>query len=742
MNAIELEDIRFSYDGGATWALDGVTLAIAQGERVCVTGANGSGKSTLARLMAALAAPDEGVVRLLGKQVFDDQGAHANVYRSARRHIGAVFQNPEDQIVTTVLEDDVAFGPENLGMSHDVMSTAIDSSLSAVDMNARRSADPTRMSGGEQQRIAIADMLAMNAQVLILDEPTAMLDPDARADVMHILDELQQRGVTVVLVTHHADETAGADRVIRLQDGRVVEDDDTAVNAATKETQALASAAALPTHTPSGTDSADTIINVQDVSFGYDSPVLDHLSFEVKRGEIVAMMGPNGAGKTTLARLLCALATPSSGSIAIDGIPVATNGSKASRRDRERLRSEVGYVMQHPERQLFAATVAEDVAFGPRNQHLDETEVQSRVQEALETLHISHLADRSPFELSGGQQRLAAIAGVIACHPRVLVMDEPTAGLDTDATACIHTLIRTLQSQGTTVVFISHSESEAHEVADRILTLEPVQKAAAVAATPTSKDPHHSPIAALDPRVTLVATLVLMFSAFAITNAAQLACAAVLTVLVVALSHTNPLQLLKSVRLLLAMFVVCGLLNVFFVRSGTPLTHLGPIVITDDGIATALLYACRFALVVILGAVFLRCVTPTAITDAFAALLKPLHVFGVHTQEIALVMSLALRFIPTLGDEARSIIDAQAARGGTVETGALTQRVKALCAIVVPVFAGALRHADNLSLALDARCYEEGIQRTHWRVLRLTWRDALAIIVVALYIATLVLLRL
>ena len=196
--AVELHDIRFTYDSGATWALDGVNLTIRQGERVCLAGPNGSGKSTLSRIIAGLAAPDAGHVTLLGNNVFDDAGAHADAYRSARHGIGAVFQHPEDQIVTTVTEDDVAFGPENLAIAHDDIDMRIAMSLDAVDMSGQREADPTRMSGGQQQRVAIAGMLAMNPEILVLDEPTAMLDPQGRADIMHILDELQQHGTTIM----------------------------------------------------------------------------------------------------------------------------------------------------------------------------------------------------------------------------------------------------------------------------------------------------------------------------------------------------------------------------------------------------------------------------------------------------------------------------------------------------------------------------------------------------------------
>lgn len=207
---------------------------------------------------------------------------------------------------------------------------------------------------------------------------------------------------------------------------------------------------------------------------------------------------------------------------------------------------------------------------------------------------------------------------------------------------------------------------------------------------------------------------------------------------IAAAGRINVGRLAASVRVFLALFVFCGLLNIFFVRTGTTVASLGPIPITDDGIRIAILYACRFAVVIVIGAMFLASTTPTAMTDAFESLLSPFARFGLHTQETALVMSLALRFLPTLGMETKAIIDAQSARGGSVETGSFVVRIKAMVAVVVPVFAAAIRHADNLSLALDARCYEEGATRTHWRVMRVTGMDVTVAIVVLVYLVALV----
>lgn len=787
IDAAILTDIRFSYDGGASWALNEVNLTIHAGEYVCLTGPNGSGKSTLARLIAGLSAPDAGHITLLGHDVFNsdgDAGANPTEYRAARRNIGAVFQNPEDQLVTTISEDDVAFGPENLGTDRSEIGRRIDESLTQVDMTAHRYDDPTRMSGGQQQRIAIAGMLAMHPSMLILDEPTAMLDPVARAEVMRILDELHQRGTTIVHVTHHDDEAARADRIVRIDEGTIVSNirhDAALSNTRWSETGIMPSRELATEHTRQSLQPAIVIDHLTYQYPGSDAPAICDLSLTVNAGETVAIMGANGAGKSTLARLICALDQPNEGSITVANIPVATDQHThnsqhrrsprmLNRKQRETLRRTVGFVMQHPERQLFADTVADDVAYGPRNQRLNETEISARVHDALQLLHIEHLADRSPFSLSGGQQRLVAIAGVIACRPSILVMDEPTASLDETATARIHELIQTLHKQGVTVLIVTHSLDEAHAVADRIITIgETIGTAIGTQATAGNRHKHtavpnatvhemkaetnipeantvHSHrsniVTQLDPRAKMVTFLVLMFTAFAINTPAQLALGAIMVGAIIAAGRLNPLRLLASVHMFLAMFIVMGALNIFFVRTGNMLIQLGPIPITDDGITIAILYALRFALVIILGAILMQTTTPTELTDGFGSLLSPLRHLGMHTQEIALVMSLALRFLPTLGAEAKAIADAQAARGGSIETGSLTARLQAMTALCVPMFAGAIRHADNLSLALDARCYEEGIHRTRWHALHVKPVDIMFCAITGTYVVGLVVLGL
>lgn len=313
-----------------------------------------------------------------------------------------------------------------------------------------------------------------------------------------------------------------------------------------------------------------------------------------------------------------------------------------------------------------------------------------------------------------------------------------------------------------TILLISHSQDEVDELADRTIILgKPAKRADSKESTESTvkatceEEPDAEPsvdaagsdtatvgerrtlLERLDPRVGMLSALALMFSAFAIGSFWQLLLAVVFTGVIAAAGRINVGRLAASVRVFLALFVFCGLLNIFFVRTGTTVASLGPIPITDDGIRIALLYACRFAVVIVIGAMFLASTTPTAMTDAFESLLSPFARFGLHTQETALVMSLALRFLPTLGVETKAIIDAQSARGGSVETGSFVVRIKAW-------WRSSCRSSpqhpsrDNLSLALDARCYEEGATRTHWRVMRVTGMDVAVAIVVLVYLVALV----
>lgn len=491
---VRLAHVTLRY--GDSLALDDVTLEVCRGERVCVLGANGSGKSTLASVICGLLAPDEGDVELAGHAVCTGGMPDLAAYRDARRQLGLVFQNPDDQIVTSVVADDVAFGPENLGVPRAQIAARVARELRRVAMEKYAHADPSRLSGGQRQRVCIAGALAMEPAVLVLDEPSSLLDVRGRAAIMRVMGRLAAAGATLVHVTHFMDEALAADRVIVMQRGHVAlegtpDEVFAAKNAqviealglempfgarlaaALRQAEATSGAIAAP-GAPSDEKPAapapaaePPAILARDLGFSYGpgAQALDGVSLEVPVRATTAIVGQTGSGKSTLLRLLCGLETADAGSLTVCGINAAT------KRGRRQVRRAVGYVMQHPERQLFAQTVAEDVAFGPRNQGLSAAEVERRVAHALDLVGLADRRDASPFELSGGQQRLAAIAGVLAMEPELLVLDEPTAGLDPRGRARLRALMADLAAHGVTLLQVTHSMEDAAR-ADHVVVLD------------------------------------------------------------------------------------------------------------------------------------------------------------------------------------------------------------------------------------------------------------------------------
>lgn len=554
---IDLSDVRFSYDGKAP-ALAGVSAHVNAGEFVCILGGNGSGKSTLAKHMNALLLPDQGTVTVDGMSTADAECTYL-----IRQTAGMVFQNPDDQLVSTLVEDDVAFGPENLGIQLPELRERVTRALADVGLAGFERKETHALSGGQKQRVAIAGVLAMNPRILILDEASAMLDPRGRAGLMRVCRELHERGFTIVMITHFMEEAAQADRVIVLESGKVVcdgspahvllqedllrrlnldvpfathlshalrtagvavaptVDDDAlaaeilslakdslfagAASAAGQDVPANAGdavdgaqtddaavdGAAGETTDDTAADCADAVIRFEDVSFTYDpseakrkrtpaqrqadwgnSPdsiwALSDVSFAVKSGEFLGIAGHTGSGKSTLVQHMNGILKPTRGRVMVRGLDMADKRSEAE------LRGTVGVVFQYPEHQLFAETVYKDVAFGPRNLGLSDDEVDERVHRALSRvgLDFDAVSQKSPFELSGGQQRRVAFAGILAMEPSVLVLDEPAAGLDPAGRRSFLQLIARLHKQeGLTVVMVSHNMDDLAAMCDRVLVM-------------------------------------------------------------------------------------------------------------------------------------------------------------------------------------------------------------------------------------------------------------------------------
>lgn len=544
---IECRGISFSYDGAAK-ALDGIDLNIEDGEFFCILGGNGSGKSTFAKHLNALLQPDAGTVRINGMDASDPELVY-----DIRSTAGMVFQNPDDQLVATLVEDDVAFGLENLGVPSAQIAQRVREALKGVGLVGFERHETHALSGGQKQRVALAGVLAMEPRVLILDEASSMLDPRGRKGLMKACRALHDRGMTIVMITHFMEEAAEADRIAVFQAGRVAmlgtpeeiltRADELAelnldmpascrlgmalrakgvpVHAQVREVDMVAEVAQTYAER-SGADIAgqssvsqleiadgtvpvdnednasEPVIELAHVSYSYSlsprerrrwhkrsatagksnkqalwgndpsSPwALRDLSLTVRRGEFLGLAGHTGSGKSTLVQHLNGLIRPQEGSVCALGLDLS------NKKDAAAVKAKVGVVFQYPERQLFAETVAQDVAFGPRNLGLPQDEVARRVASSLTRvgLDLAAIGDKSPFELSGGQQRRVAFAGVLAMEPEVLVLDEPMAGLDPAARWDFLELIDRLHLDGLTVVMVSHSMDDLANCCDRIVVM-------------------------------------------------------------------------------------------------------------------------------------------------------------------------------------------------------------------------------------------------------------------------------
>lgn len=517
--AATLSDVTFVHAKDVV-ALDHVSFSIPAGKRTCIVGANGSGKSTVASILSGLTAPDEGTVTFLGTTVVHDGQVDFDAYKTVRPQLGLVFQNPEDQIICSVVADDIAFGLENLQIPSNRITPLVEEQIKLGSLTKFSSENPQKLSGGQQQRVAISGTLVMKPQILILDEPSAALDVVHRNNVMGLVKKLRAAGKTIIHITHFMDEVVSADHVIALDDGRVafegtpealfeqhelveclhleepfayqvahaLNNRGVVVCKSPSAERVLGELTGLLATATQGGDMAESCngtaagcnandgsatansasepaaVSVRDVTFSYQKPVLKNISVDVQKGSHVAVIGSTGSGKSTLARLICALDTPDTGSLCVTGLDTR------QKQNRRKLHGDVGYVMQRPERQLFAQTVAEDVAFGPTNLGLSACDVTSAVNAALELVGLSHKADASPFELSGGQQRLCALAGVIAMQPKVLVLDEPTSGLDPYYCSKLRKIINAVLEDGCTVIKLTHSMEDAAET-DQIIVL-------------------------------------------------------------------------------------------------------------------------------------------------------------------------------------------------------------------------------------------------------------------------------
>ena len=523
-------------------ALKNVDLDIEEGSFIAVLGHNGCGKSTLAKQINALLVPTEGTIWIDSMNT-----AEGDDLWKIRQEAGMVFQNPDNQIIATVVEEDVGFGPENIGVDTEEIWRRVDRALEDTGMVAYRKHSPNKLSGGQKQRVAIAGIMAMKPKCIVLDEPTAMLDPNGRKEVIAAVSALnKQEGVTIILITHYMEEVVDADQLFVMDAGQIVMSGTphevftqveklkelrldvpqvtllthelikaglpltegilkneelirqlaelrNAPNLLTAAAEAVRSLREAQKNSAdeiaktdvttseskqAGTDTFERVtigsVALDDVSYvysngtAYEITALDHVTLEIPQGQFVGIIGHTGSGKSTMVQHFNALMRPTSGRVLFNGEDVWAEGY-----NRRNLRFHVGIVFQYPEHQLFETDVITDVCFGPKNQGLSKEECLERARNALYQVGVpEELFDNSPFELSGGQKRRIAIAGILAMNPDVLILDEPTAGLDPRGRDEMFDVINRLREvRNITIILVSHSMEDVARHADRLIVM-------------------------------------------------------------------------------------------------------------------------------------------------------------------------------------------------------------------------------------------------------------------------------
>lgn len=551
---------------GEKWAVKDMDFVAHKGQIIAVLGRNGSGKSTFARHLNGLYAPDQGTVWIQGDSDLLDTSREDDLL-AIRRAVGMIFQNPDNQMVGNTVAEDVGFSLENLGFQAEKIWERINEVLRLTGMEAYLERNVSHLSGGQKQRLAIASVMAMSPECIVMDEATAMLDPVGSRQILDTLYHLNREfGITIIMITHRMEETVRADQIYVMDDGNVElmgapyeiypqvekleqlgldsllpykllhelkvdysddkklagDSDEDAKNTLSDRKERLLSVqdaadrvkACLrdgksfdaknlngqnvlddinsyvnDTKNINKPEAADHINSAQEdegipsskndilveadkLEYAYKDgavqvPAVEQVSFQIRKGEILAVAGQTGSGKSTLLYMLNGIYRPMGGTLKVDGIDVGKT------KNLKELRKKIGFVFQYPEYQLFESTVLADVMYGALNFGMSKAEAEQAAREALALVNISEeYFEYSPFDLSGGQKKRVALAGILAYKPEILILDEPVAGMDPKSKRELFALIRRLhEERNITVIFVSHDMKDVYEIADRILVM-------------------------------------------------------------------------------------------------------------------------------------------------------------------------------------------------------------------------------------------------------------------------------
>lgn len=492
MTEVIISDLTYRYPHTQKPVLKGVNLQIESGEFLFITGKSGCGKSTLARTLNGtiphiLEGEMKGKVIVKGKNTRDCHVAEI------APDLGFIFQNPESQFFTLRVEDEVAFGPENMGLNQDEIHARVSDALEYVNMSNFRKRNVFQLSEGQKQRVAIAANLALNPDILVLDEPTSNLDPQGAAELFKVLEKLKSRGKTIILIDHRTRYARKlADRLVIMEDGKIIREggpellDDPSLREkhGIRDPNPLSNDTSFDNDSFSDNNSSNNssnncgvnddyhdetnnledgikVLEVENISFQYGNGFnIQDMSFSIFEKEVVGIVGGNGSGKTTLANLLAGLLKPSQGNIKFckndKGLPTARK---------------IGMVLQNPDHQLFMDSVYTELSFGLLELGFTSPEITERVDDVINSMNLQKLKERHPHSLSGGEKQRTLISALMARKPQVLILDEPTTGMDNYHMKQLVGEVKNLEKSGVAMILISHDQEFIQKSARRIISI-------------------------------------------------------------------------------------------------------------------------------------------------------------------------------------------------------------------------------------------------------------------------------
>lgn len=721
-------------------ALSDVDLDIAPGERVLVLGPSGSGKSTLmGGLAGLLGGAEEG--EATGTLTVDGIAP-----AEARGRVGLLMQDPEAQVVLARVGDDVAFGMENMGVAREEIWPRVENSLEAVGLSVPLDHSTTELSGGQKQRLALASILAMGPGLLLLDEPTANLDPSGVAEVRAAVETVVERtGATVVVVEHRVDVWASlVDRVIVVADGAIAADgplDEVLAQQgdALRERgiwlpgDDVAAEVGPAPEVPPASSEATPIARVTDLTIGYDAsaPVRSGIDLMIERGVSTCIVGANGAGKSTFALTLAGLLPPLEGTVEVE----TSDGTRGDPHEwsSKQLLGRMSMVFQEPEYQFLAATVAEELAIGPRAAGMSEEEIAPLVDEHLEALGLTALARANPMTLSGGEKRRLSVATALISAPELLILDEPTFGQDRGTWLGLVRLLRAALERGVTLVSITHDPAFVAAMGQRVVDLgqvgtrgaAPEGSADEAGAAPAGNAHDRGPkpgarglLARTNPVARVLALLVATTPLLITIDPVSAAVAVILELALMPLSGVSARSFfLKATPLLLAAPLGAASMLLYASPGGTVYWQFGPAAISDHSMWLALGIGLRMCAIVLPAIALLDRIDPTDMGDGLAQIL--------HLPARPVLAALAgARMMSLMAADWKALERARRARG-VGDSSRIHSFLRGSFSLLV----FALRRSGKLATTMEARGFGAAGKRTWARVSRLRAADAVLMVV-------------